>query len=95
MATRTLAVLLFCAVLALLPGCKGKTPPAPGSNLNEVRQFHEAVRDGDVEIVRRLLGARPYLANARDDKGTSPLQAAKQGGSEEMADLIRQKGGRE
>jgi ankyrin repeat protein len=82
--------------LALLAGCgpkKAEAPPDPKSN--EVVQFHEALRDGDVDIVRRLLSAKPYLVNARNDQGVSPLQAAQQMNNQELIDLIKQKGGKD
>ena len=88
----------FLLILALSPvaGCGGgKPPPTPDASSNEVRQFHEALQDGDVEIVRRLIGAKPYLVNARNEQGVSPLKAAQNQGNEELADLIRQKGGTE
>lgn len=89
------------SLLAVLPlmslsACGGGKPPAtPDASSNEVRQFHEALQDGDVEIVRRLIGAKPYLVNARNEQGVSPLKAAQNQGNEELADLIRQKGGTE
>lgn len=88
--------LLGVLPLALLAGCgpkKAEPPPDPKSN--EVVQFHEALRDGDVDIVRRLLSAKPYLVNARNDQGVSPLQAAQQMNNQELIDLIKQKGGKD
>jgi hypothetical protein len=88
--------LLGALPLALLAGCgpkKAEPPPDPKSN--EVVQFHEALRDGDVEIIRRLIAAKPYLVNARNEQGQSPLQVAQQIGNQELADLIKQKGGKE
>jgi ankyrin repeat protein len=90
---------LFCGLMPLLlVGCGGgnkasSTPPDPASN--EVRQFHEAVNDGDVEIVRRLIGAKPYLVNAKNEQGVSPLQAARQQNNDELAQLLQSKGARE
>jgi hypothetical protein len=91
--TAALAFTLAC----LTPGCGsgGRPARAPDPTSNEVVQFHEAVKDGDVEIVRRLLAAKPYLANARNEQGVSPLQSARQAGNDELADVIREKGGRE
>ena len=94
MQRRTL--LVWLAALFPLAGCGGGKPPAtPDASSNEVRQFHEALQDGDVEIVRRLIGAKPYLVNAKNEQGISPLKAAQNQGNEELADLIRQKGGTE
>lgn len=89
------AAALACALGSFSAGCGGKPPAAPDPTSNEVSQFHDAVRDGDVEIVRRLIAAKPYLVNARNEQGVSPLQAARQGGNDELAALIREKGGKE
>jgi ankyrin repeat protein len=88
--------LLRVAPLALLVGCapkKAEPPPDPKSN--EVVQFHEALRDGDADIVRRLISAKPYLVNARNEQGASPLQVAQQMNNQELVDLIKRKGGKE
>lgn len=89
------AAALACALASFTSGCGGKPPAPPSPTSNEVQQFHEAVKDGDVEIVRRLIAAKPYLVNARNEQGVSPLQAAKQGGNDELAALIKEKGGKE
>jgi ankyrin repeat protein len=60
-----------------------------------VKEFYAAVQDGDGEIVRRLLQAKPYLANAKNASGQTPLAFAKQKGNEEVADVISKAGGRE
>ena len=86
--------LILCVLLAA--GCGGGKPSAPPDpTSNEVVQFHEALNDGDVDIIRRLIAAKPYLVNARNAQGVSPLQVAQRQGNEEMATLIREKGGKE
>lgn len=91
---RAAVVMLLGVALA---GCGGGSKPqaAPDPKSNEVREFHNALRDGDTEIVRRLISAKPYLVNARDEQGVTPLKVAQDQGNQELADLIKQKGGTE
>jgi hypothetical protein len=76
-------------------GCGRKTAGPTAASANEVSQFYSAVSDGDAEIVRRLLQAKPYLANAKNESGQTPLAFAKQKGNEEVADVISKAGGHE
>ena len=96
MTRRCFLGLAGCCRLLGLAGCGGKKPEAaPDPKSNEVQQFHEALRDGDVEIVRRLIGAKPYLVNAANEQGLTPLKVAQQAGNEELATLLKEKGARE
>lgn len=89
---RALAWIFFSGLLA---GCAPKQPQAPPDpKSTEVVEFHAALRDGDVDIISRLLSAKPYLVNARNEQGQSPLQVAEQSGNQELADLIRKRGGK-
>lgn len=76
-----------------LSGCAPKQPAAPPDpKSREVVEFHAALQDGDVEIIRRLIAAKPFLVNARNEQGVSPLQVAEQQGNQELIDLLKQKG---
>jgi ankyrin repeat protein len=90
-------VLLSLVLTALVTaGCGGGKPQAPpDASSTEVQEFHAALQDGDAEIIRRLVAAKPYLVNARNKEGVSPLQAAQRQNNEEVADLLRQKGAKE
>ena len=88
-----------CYILLLVlfapTGCGRKHSAPTAESANEVSQFYSAVQDGDAEIVRRLLQAKPYLANAKNESGQTPLAFAKQKGVEEVADVISKAGGKE
>jgi hypothetical protein len=92
----------FAGALALLGlmslfaiGCGKKTSSEPAANSREVTEFNAAVQDGDADIVRRLLQAKPYLANAKNESGQTPLTVAKQKGLEDVANVIQKAGGHE
>ena len=71
-------------------GCGKKTDAAgPHFSTKTVDEFFSAVEDGDVDIVRRLLQAKPGLANAKNQGGQSALQVATAKGNQDMADLLR------
>ena len=75
-------------------GCgTAKTAAAPSET--DVQEFFSALQDGDTEIVRRLLQAKPGLANAKNANGQTPLQIAKQKGHEELVDLLKKHGATE
>ncbi len=53
-------------------------------------EIHDAARDGNLDLVMRLLGEDPSLLEATDDNGMTPLnRAALSGRSEVAAELIR------
>jgi hypothetical protein len=79
--------------MLVLAGCGKKA--APTENANEVSEFWKVVDDGDAESAERLLRLRPYLANAKNPSGQTPLAAAKQKGNEDLAEAIRKAGGKE
>ena len=78
---------------AALIGCGKKAPQE--SNPTEVKEFFDAVNEGDATIVSRLLQAKPYLANAKNADGQKPLAVAKQKGDEDLISAIRKAGGTE
>ena len=90
-----LAVLVLIAVGST--GCGRKKAPdsAPAAASREVTEFNAAVTDGDGDIVRRLLQAKPYLANAKNESGQTPLAIAKQKGLDDVAEVIKKAGGHE
>lgn len=94
---RRIAAMLSLLVIAAVPLACGhkQASESPSPNSREVTEFHAAVQDGDADIVRRLLQAKPYLANAKNSAGQSPLAAAKAKGNEEVADVIQKAGGHE
>lgn len=92
---RSILLALACLPAFWVAGCGKKGQAAPDASSNEVRQFHDAINDGDAEIVRRLLAAKPYLANAKNEQGVTPLNEAEQHNNDEVADVIRKAGGRE
>lgn len=79
--------------LAGLMGCGKKAPQE--ANPTEVKEFFDAVNDGDADVVARLLKAKPYLANVKNESGQTPLTVAKQKSNEELVDAIKKGGGRE
>jgi len=59
--------------------------------MSDVTKLHEAVRRGDLETLRALLGADHALANARtetDTRGTYPLHVAAEFGQAEAARVL-------
>jgi len=90
-----LALSLVCLPLFFVGGCGKKAATDTAASANEVSQFHAALQDGDAEIVRRLIQAKPYLVNAKNERGETPLKVAKQKGNDELADVISKAGGKE
>ena len=80
--------------LVTIAGC-GKKQEAPASNPTEVKEFFDAVNDGDADVVARLLKVKPYLANARNAEGQTPLSVAKQKSNDELVEAIQKAGGKE
>ncbi len=76
-------------------GCGRKAATETAASANEVSEFHAALQDGDADIVRRLLQAKPYLANVKNQSGQTPLAVAKQKGNDELAGVISKAGGKE
>jgi ankyrin repeat protein len=93
-ATFRLCIVASCLATAGLAGCGHKAAP-PTPTATEVSEFHAAVQDGDAAIVDRLLRAKPYLVNARNQTGETPLKVANEKGEQEVADVLRKNGGKE
>ena len=53
-----------------------------------------AIRRGDAKTVGDLLAARPDLANARDERGNSPLLIATYAGKHDIVRLLLERGAR-
>jgi hypothetical protein len=94
---RRVAALLSLLVIVVVPvGCGHKQASESATpDSREVTEFHAAVQDGDADIVRRLLQAKPYLANAKNAAGQTPLAAAKAKGADDVAEVIQKAGGHE
>jgi len=92
----TLTIAMLWGVNAMVPvvvgGCAKKPTAVTTANPEEVRQFFSALRDEDTAIVDRLLSAKPYLANARDESGQTPLAIAQSLGNEELVQVLRRHG---
>ena len=59
--------------------------------MSDVTDLHDAVKRGDLEAMRALLGANRALANARsetDARGTFPLHVAAEFGREDAARVL-------
>jgi len=92
---KTLAVIAFTLVVALA-GCQshhGTSTVVPAAS--DVTEFDNAVRDGDTEIVSRLIQAKPEMINAKDEVGKTPLTIATEKGDAEMTKLLKRHGGHE
>ena len=55
-------------------------------------KLREAIREGDIEAVKRHLAAGMDV-NAKDDNGWNPLHLAAENGHKEIAELLIAKGG--
>ena len=53
------------------------------------------VRDGDTDIIGRLIKAKPEMLNAKDENGKTPVNIATEKGDTEMASFLRRHGGHE
>jgi ankyrin repeat protein len=85
---KALAILMFAGSVW---GC-GKKTEAKGTP-TEISEFHAAVQDGDADIVRRLVQAKPYLVNEKNEQGLTPLKVAEEKGNEELAEVLKKAGG--
>ena len=91
---RAFLSVLTLAALPSLAACGHKSAaPDPGSR--EVTEFHAAVLDGDADVLERLIRAKPFLVNAKNANGETPLRVATQKGNQEVADLLRKHGAHE
>ena len=53
---------------------------------------HDAARDGDIQMLKRLLSEDHLLVNARDGNRMTPLHHAIDGGALDIAALLLQRG---
>src|SRR5437667_250448 len=58
-----------CSALIALAGCGHKAASTAVPSASDVTEFDSAVRDGDTEIVSRLIKAKPEMINAKDEAG--------------------------
>jgi len=92
--SKTIALLALAALLGAA-GCGHKATPAAAPSPSDVAEFDSAVRDGDTDIIVRLLNAKPGMINAKDVSGKTPVAIATEKGDTEMANLLRKHGGHE
>jgi ankyrin repeat protein len=85
------AVIAFLA----LAGCHHPTASTAVPAASDVTEFDSAVRDGDTDIIGRLIKAKPEMINAKDENGKTPLTIATEKGDKDMADYLRKHGGHE
>jgi ankyrin repeat protein len=78
-------------LLLLSAGCGGKKASPPSEN--DIKEFFAAVEDGDAEIVRRLLQAKPAMASVKNEAGRTALEAAAARGNDEMVSVLRKAAG--
>lgn len=89
--------ILLCA-LAIgfgLTGCHHQAAPPVAVSASDVAEFDSAVRDGDTDIISRLIKAKPEMINAKDENGKTPVTIATEKGDTAMADLLKRHGGHE
>ena len=92
--SKALAVLVFAAIIGA-SGCQNKAATRAEPKPSDVVEFDNAVRDGDTDIVGRLISAKHEMLNAKDVNGKTPLTIATEKGDTEMANFLRKKGGHE
>lgn len=86
------APLLYCFLVMLMFGSFPQSNDTATSYPVLTRELFEAVRDGSVDRVARLLEADPAQVNARDDQGSTPLIHAAMYGDEAVVRLLLEKG---
>lgn len=62
--------------------------------MSEVTELLGVIRRGDTKAVGDLLAAHPGLANARDEKGNSPVLVATYAGKQDIVRLLLDRGAR-
>lgn len=92
--SKALAVLTLAALIGVT-GCRNKESTRADPKASDVAEFDSAVRDGDTDILSRLLKAKPEMLNAKDPNGKTPMTIATEKGDTEMANYLRKKGGHE
>ena len=81
--------------LLVLAGCHHPTASTAVPSASDVTEFDSAVRDGDTDIISRLIQAKPEMINAKDENGKTPLTIATEKGDKDMADYLRRHGAHE
>src|SRR5262249_6143408 len=80
------------------PSCRrSRRPQGPRAGpalVNGIADLLGAIRRGDATTVGDLLAAGPDLANARDERGTSPLLTAPSPGKHDIAPPLLERGAR-
>jgi uncharacterized protein len=61
-------------------------------SMENVAELFAAIRAGNLDQVRALLGANPALATAKNEQGQSPILAAVYSGRREVRDLLLSRG---
>ena len=91
--TRREWIVGLAALFVGVVGCGKKAAEPPSKQ--EVAEFFSAVQDGDADIVRRLLKAKPGLSNATNESGQTALQVARTKNNDELADVLKQAGSKD
>jgi ankyrin repeat protein len=91
------ATLLVPLAIAVLAGCHhgGSPSNTAAPSAGDVTEFDSAVRDGDTDIVSRLITAKPEMINAKDESGKTPLTIATEKSDTDMVNLLKKHGGHE
>ena len=92
--SKALAILALAALIGAT-GCRNKAATRAEPKASDVAEFDSAVRDGDTDIIGRLLQAKPEMLNAKDPNGKTPVTLATDKGDTETASFLRKKGGHE
>ena len=64
------------------------SPPA-----ENLKQLFEAIKEGNIELVRTMLRDDPSLLNAREERGYTPLGAVLRRGKNERVEAMVHMGG--
>jgi ankyrin repeat protein len=92
--TATFAVpLAIAAFTGCHHGSSSSNTVAPSAG--DVTEFDSAVKDGDTDIVSRLISAKPEMVNAKDADGKTPTAIATEKGDTDMVNLLKKHGGHE
>lgn len=94
--TIVLAAVTAMATAMPVLGChRGGSSNTTAPSAGDISEFDSAVRDGDTDIVSRLITAKPDMLNAKDPNGKTPVAIATEKGDSEMVTLLKKRGGHE